>query len=239
MFARICQIVAAVAVALLALLGIVLFPGLLLLWAVVASVIGGIVSTWSHILQPEAGTAMRVGAVVAAATMTLGLAVAGSIVLFGTATVWVVPSLLGIGGLIGWRHRWSWSAALAVLVNAKPAAAPPTTSPPTGRPAHGHTTQRTGGAHRGELTHAVPPLLAQLPSLKPSAMSTTQLCGVWQHSYWLLLDLPPGPSRDEVVRIRRQVLDELERRDPTGFSRWLQTEPRAGNHPGQYLIADN
>jgi hypothetical protein len=238
MFARICQIVAAVAVALLALLGIVLFPGLLLLWAVVASVIGGIVSTWSHILQPEAGTAMRVGAVAAAATMTLGLAVAGSIVLFGTATVWVVPSLLGIGGLIGWRHRWSWSAALAVLVNTKPAAAHPhphrpPVAPPTVTP---HSAR---GAHRDELTHAVPPLLAQLPSLKPSAMSTTQLCGVWQHSYWLLLDLPPGPSRDEVVRIRRQVLDELEHRDPTGFSRWLQTEPRAGNHPGKYLIADN
>ena len=85
----------------------------------------------------------------------------------------------------------------------------------------------------------MPPLLAQLPSLDPSAMLTTQLCGVWQRSYWLLLDLPPGPSRDEVVRIRGQVLDELEHRDPTGFSRWLQTEPRACNHPGKYLIADN
>ena len=84
----------------------------------------------------------------------------------------------------------------------------------------------------------MPPLLAQLPSLNPNSVSTTQLCGAWQRSYWLLLELPPGPSHDELVRIRRHVLDELERRDPSGFGRWLQSEPRAGSHPGHYLIAD-
>ena len=155
------------------------------------------------------------------------------------ATVWVVPLLLGLGGLLGWRRRRSWTAALAVLVWAKPATTRPTTLPPIDRPAHGRSREPLRGAQPGELTRVVPPLLAQLPSMDPDAMSTTQLCGAWQRSYWLLVDLPPGQSRDDVVRIRRHVLDELERRDPTGFGRWLQTEPRACNHPGRYLIADS
>lgn len=148
-------------------------------------------------------------------------------------------SLLGLGGLLAWRHRRTWTVTLGGLVRPTPAAAPPTTSPYARRPAHGHSADAERGATRGELARAVPPLLAQLPSMNPSTVSTTQLCGAWQRSYWLLLELPPGPSRNEVMHIRRHVFDELERRDPTGFSRGLHTEPRAGSHPGRFLIADN
>ena len=126
MLARTCRIVAVVAAASVSLLGIVILPELLWVWAVAAAMIGGIAATWSHIRQPAAGAAKRVGAVVSAATMALGFAVAGSIVLFGIGAVWVVPMLLGLGAPLGWRHRRSWIAALAVLVEAKPAAAPPT-----------------------------------------------------------------------------------------------------------------
>ena len=69
MFTRTYQIVALVAACLLALLGILFLLAMLMIWAVAAALTGGIVSIWCHILAPEAGTAVRVGAVVAAATM--------------------------------------------------------------------------------------------------------------------------------------------------------------------------
>jgi hypothetical protein len=204
---------------------------------VAAAIVGGIAATWSHIRRCGAETTKRVGAVAAGATMSLGFAVAGSIVFFGMGTVWVVPLLLGLGALLGWRHRRSWTTALAVLVRAKPTAAPPTSPSHVGRPAHGQYSEVIRAAHPIELTPTVPPVLARLSCLDAGAVSTPQLCGAWQRTYWLLLDLPPGPPRDQVVRIRRHVLDELERRDPTGFGRWLESGPRACNHPGQYLGA--
>jgi hypothetical protein len=237
-FTRTCLIVTAVAAALFALLGILLFPALSFIWTVIAVAIGGVVSIWLHLFRPETGTAVRIGALVAAVTTALGLAVAGSVVLFGVATAWVVPLLLVLGGLLGWRHRGSWTAALADLVRVTRAADRPTPAPHTAAPTPGHPIENKRAVQR-VLDPAVPPLLAQLRSLDLAAVSTTQLCGAWQSTYWLLLDLPRGPVHDEVVIIRRRVLDELERRNPTGFDRWLQTEPRACSHPGRYLVADN
>jgi hypothetical protein len=40
---------------------------------------------------------------------------------------------------------------------------------------------------------------------------------------------------DEVVRRRQEVLDEVERRDPTGFARWLAAGAPAGGGPGALL----
>ena len=232
MLAKTCRTVAVLAGSSLALLGIVLFPGLLLLWAVVAAAIGCAVAAGQHVLRPEAGHAVWVGAVVAGGTMALGLAVVGSVVLLGVATVWVVPLLLGLAALIGWRHRRSWTVALTGRVRPKSAAPPAPPRTLRGTPAR----PDEGEAQRGGLLHSVPPLLAHLPFLSPDAVSTVQLCGAWQRSYWLLLDLPAGPARDEVVRIRRHILDEFERRHPVGFDQWLQTGPRAGSHPGHYLL---
>jgi hypothetical protein len=82
-----------------------------------------------------------------------------------------------------------------------------------------------------ELSMVVPP-----PALE--ALATAQLCLAWQRSYFALLDLPPGPAHSEIVRFRECLLDELERRDRDGFTRWLQTGARAGSNPGCYLTAD-
>lgn len=86
-------------------------------------------------------------------------------------------------------------------------------------------------AHHEELPTVQPP-----PA--PEVLATAQLCLAWQRSYFALLDLPPGPAHDEIVRVRECLLDELERRDRDGFSRWLQTGARAGSNPGRYLAAD-
>lgn len=70
-----------------------------------------------------------------------------------------------------------------------------------------------------------------------AALSTAHLCRAWQHSYSALLDHPAGSARRDIVAFREELLDELERRDPAGFTRWLQADGRAGGDPGRHLGA--
>lgn len=48
------------------------------------------------------------------------------------------------------------------------------------------------------------------------ALSTQQLCRAWRRSGSALRDMPDGPARREIVRVREHLLNELERRDPPG-----------------------
>ena len=70
------------------------------------------------------------------------------------------------------------------------------------------------------------------------ALSTSELCLTWRRSYLALLDVPAGPGRCEIVHMRECLLDELERRDRDGFTRWLDTGARAGSDPGRFLGTD-
>jgi hypothetical protein len=70
------------------------------------------------------------------------------------------------------------------------------------------------------------------------ALSTSELCLTWRRSYLALLDATSSPARCNIVRIRGCLLDELERRDPAGFTRWLDTGARAGSDPSRYLSTD-
>ena len=71
-------------------------------------------------------------------------------------------------------------------------------------------------------------------------LSTPQLCRTLRLSY------PPPPEDTafhdihpltpwDLVQIRASLLDEIERRDPDGFSRWLATMPTPGGDPTSYL----
>ncbi|WP_324275897.1 hypothetical protein [Blastococcus brunescens] len=45
-----------------------------------------------------------------------------------------------------------------------------------------------------------------------------------------------GPvERQALVRRRAETLDELERRDPAGFARWLAEGPAPGSDPAAYV----
>jgi hypothetical protein len=70
-----------------------------------------------------------------------------------------------------------------------------------------------------------------------AALSTPELCVAWQRSYHALGELPVGPDRGAMVTLRQSMLEELERRDPAGFQRWLDAGARAGGDPGRYLAA--
>lgn len=96
------------------------------------------------------------------------------------------------------------------------------------------------GAEAGAAARPGEPatIAAQQPPVIAGELSMQELCLAWRRSYVALLDLPPGPARCEIVRIRECLLDELERRDPDGFTRWLGTGARAGSDPGRYLASD-
>lgn len=78
----------------------------------------------------------------------------------------------------------------------------------------------------------------RMPATVLETLSTRQLCSVWRHSDAALLDLPDGPTRREIVRIRGRLLNELERRDPAGFARWLHKDRGADSDPSHYLTTD-
>ena len=78
---------------------------------------------------------------------------------------------------------------------------------------------------------------AQPPQVVPGELSTPELCLAWRR-YFVLLDVPAGPGRCEIVRIWERLLDEIERRDRDGFIRWLETGARAGSDPSRYLTTD-
>lgn len=69
-------------------------------------------------------------------------------------------------------------------------------------------------------------------------LSTRQLCEAWRHSHLVLLELPNDSARCPVVQVRHILLDELERRDPDGFTRWLETDAQAGGDPSHHLTTD-
>lgn len=73
------------------------------------------------------------------------------------------------------------------------------------------------------------------PRPDPGELTALDLCRAWQRSYLALIDVPDGPVRDEIATWRRNLLDELERRDPVGFQNWLHTGARAGSDPAGYL----
>jgi hypothetical protein len=86
--------------------------------------------------------------------------------------------------------------------------------------------------------NSLPPAPAPAkPGPEVADLSTAELCLAWRRSYGELLRSPDEPARQRVVRLRRDYLDELERRDSDGFARWLGSGARAGGDPQRYLAA--
>jgi len=70
------------------------------------------------------------------------------------------------------------------------------------------------------------------------AMSTPQLCEALRCAYLRASNNRAGSAEQTEwtrVRTREHLLNEIERRDPVGFQRWLATAPRPGSDPSRYL----
>ena len=77
------------------------------------------------------------------------------------------------------------------------------------------------------------------PHLTPVAdLSTDALGREWLRTAGALgAELRPG-TRQHVVRRRQDTLDELERRDPAGFARWLADGARVDSDPASWMQGD-
>ena len=76
---------------------------------------------------------------------------------------------------------------------------------------------------------------AVVPHVVPGALTLRALCQAWHSSQRSLPGLPAGPVRAELISSRERLLDELERRDPVGFRRWVHRGVHASSDPGHYL----
>ena len=166
---------------------------------------------------------MWAGGLVAACLLAvIGLIVAPDVFL-GAAALYAMTAAAAAGLPSGWWRSPRWAVLTAWLSEAVPP--PVETGVP---PALALTAEIDEGMAVG----------ATSPADRVRAMSTEGICVAWQRSYWRLVDRPPGSRPLAVVRMRASLLDELERRDPDGFARWLETEPRPVSNPGPFLAAD-
>jgi hypothetical protein len=75
------------------------------------------------------------------------------------------------------------------------------------------------------------------PSSPLSAMTTSALGREWMRTTAVLGGHSTPADRAALVRRREETLDELERRDPAGFARWLATGAASGSDPATYIHA--
>jgi hypothetical protein len=173
---------------------------------------------------------IRVGTwMTACALAVLGLITAGSAV--------VVPVLVTpvAGGLVAWalaRHRGESRSrtvaaiafgaaagglgvlAVAGLVTVVGMAAVPAAA-------------ALGGLlvwlHRGSPRRSARPQAAAATEAPLRSLSNTQLARAWQSSYADLTAAHDAITLGRVCAVRKHQLDEIERRDPTGFHRWISS----------------
>jgi hypothetical protein len=84
---------------------------------------------------------------------------------------------------------------------------------------------------------SVPAPVRSRPVVPVVELSVGELCVAWRRSYGELQRVTDEETRQEITRRRRDCLDELERRDPVGFARWLASGARAGSDPQRYMAA--
>lgn len=212
MLARSLWTLLAVAGYLLGAVGVVALPaGVVLAWIGLGLFVGAL--AWRPArLRPAGVTSPAPAAGPRAGVTAAAVTVAGGLVLTGLVV------LLGAAGAL----------AIAVLL-----AAVVWIRRGRGVPQDRVTVQSAAAARAEDVRSAARP-----PQVVPGELSTPELCLAWRRSYVALLDVPAGPGRCEIVRIRERLLDEIERRDRDGFTRWLETGARAGSDPGRYLATD-
>jgi hypothetical protein len=69
------------------------------------------------------------------------------------------------------------------------------------------------------------------------ALPTPTLCWEWRRSYLAVVRASRPDELTRIAALRATYLDELERRDPTGFRRWLDSGARAASDPSRYLTS--
>jgi hypothetical protein len=162
------------------------------------------------------------------------------------AAAWTVCGLLVVAGIAalagGVVAALSVGAALAVLLvrlgRRRPAAGSPVVRssvtpqwPPAAEvllrpvpPAEG--AESSGRLEGIGMARVLPPV---------AGLTTRELGREWARTTHALAGRLNTGVRASLVQRREQTLDELERRDPEGFSRWLAVGPVVGSDPADYV----
>jgi hypothetical protein len=152
------------------------------------------------------------------------------------------PAALGFGGVLvlNGLHALLGSAALPIGAAAAIAAlvASVVLRRPTD-PSAENAAESPASAPRTSTTTAEEPAPGTTRSDAPSipALPTPALCWEWRRSYVAVTRASQPDELTRIVALRAAYLDELERRDPTGFRRWLWGGARAAGDPGRYLTS--
>jgi hypothetical protein len=161
-----------------------------------------------------------------AAVQAAGCAVGGLLALAGIATLAgaVVAVLVGGVALAGWLVR----LVLRDRSSGQRAAAP-SVPPATGEPVAGLPARPPDRPDR-----TVFPPSGGLPA--PVWTLTTHALGQeWLSTTAALAGRLEPTARQSLVGRRAETLDELERRDPDGFARWLAVGLARGSDPSDYV----
>jgi hypothetical protein len=101
---------------------------------------------------------------------------------------------------------------------------------------------RKAGAGIGATGQTTPPsgVVLRLPVAAPppdevGVLSTGDLGEEWLQTTAVLAGRLDPAMRRSLVDRREAVLDELERRDPEGFARWLAAAPTRGSNPADFV----
>jgi hypothetical protein len=152
------------------------------------------------------------------------------------AVAWTICGLLVLAGIAalagGVVAAVGVGATLAFLLirfgRRRPAAGSPAARPPTGQVLRFPTTPAAAAAAGlgGGKERMLPPV---------TGLTTQQLGQEWVRTTEALARRLDPLVRASVVLRRAEALDELERRDPDGFTRWFATGPLVTSDPARYV----
>jgi hypothetical protein len=215
------------AAVLLALAGGVALRGPGLVAVAAAGVLAGCLAAGMAREQPGRDRwAMAEAAILAAGGTIAGLlALCGAAALFGSGPTAVVAGLGGAVLAVVWMLR---------LTRADRRAAP---NPQRSVPRAGLLSDVLGPPPPAPVN----PLKAEAARLLPPVeqLTTRALGQEWVCTTAALAGRLEPVVRASLVRRREDTLDELERRDPDGFARWLAAGPLPGSDPADWMRTDS
>jgi hypothetical protein len=147
------------------------------------------------------------------------LVLSGTSVLAGGAAAAVVAGAAAVVALVVWVARTPKEGPAA---------------PAPGPTAFGNVAEPVAPLRPAELRR--PPARLRPAEQPPvSALTTEELGREWLEGTAALGGRLDPATRTAIVRRRQEALDELERRDPEGFLRWLATGPALDRDPAAFV----
>jgi len=181
------------------------------------------------IVGPLLGTGIYAQVNQTAAAPFTAVLTAGALALVGTVSVSGLIGLLGAPALVLLALLGVCSpAVLRRLLTRKPGPAASREHPAPAPPAPGHPAPTSPT-----------PTPTRPPPPPCQSYSDAELCWRWRTSFAALQRTVSPDERLRLIETRSALLEELSRRDPEGFARWLNSGARAASDPSRFLSSSH